>query len=1091
VTERPLPDAAARAAIENDLDTTFLAEAGAGSGKTTSLVKRMVALIARGKATPEKLAAVTFTRKAAAQLRQRFQIALEEAARIADPSAAALLGAARDNLDRCRIGTIHAFCASLLLERPIEAGLDPARLEVEQQEAEHLSARVFTEWIESSLAAEDATLTRLLSLGVRVDDLECSFRTLLEFPDVEPEVGPERSRPDLSKAREALREFLDFAGAALPDEKPAVEDDFQEKVRRALRTLQLPEFETDAGVSRVLPLFEARARTTQGKWKTQAAGKAVADEAERFREAVAKPVLSEWRQFLHPLAIRILNPAVEAAVRARRDQGLLAYEDLLLLTRDLLRDRLAVRRYFRERLSHLLVDEFQDTDPLQAELLLLLTASASDARDVWKLTPEPGSLFVVGDPKQSIYRFRRADIALYERFKSRIRAGNGQVLLLTASFRSAPALAKALNKILEGILPRIPSETQAAWAPLESVQPEPRHVHGAFRMATTTDSRRDAEAVDTSADQIARWISWAVGGGFKVSDREKGGSRIAKAEDFLLLTRRKRHVSTYARALQARGIAVDVSGSEGFSISEGLRALRPLLSAALDPGDEVSAVAFLTGPLSGIDDSALYAFRKAGGRFSANAAPPAGSDPRLVRGLGLLRAAAEDARRLPPGAALARIVRRLGVLPALASTDAGDLSAGNVLKVLALARRLSALGGSFRSVAERLDLEVQSRDLEEMSLSPARLDAVQIMNVHRAKGLEAPVVILAEPVGRGGERKPILHVSRNAGEARGWFCLTRRFAKTTITWAVPPDWPEKEALEEHFETAEEERLRYVAATRARETLIVNVTLRKDGSPSGPWASLARSLPNAPVPEESAVLAPERLPRDLGAAFGDAQAARSSRWSAAAIPTTAIATVTAWAHAVGPRAPSAAEDARGPAWGRVLHGLLEAAMRDGAADLTLLAANHLREEELAADLLPEVLRVAASVTSSELWKRAKRASRRFVEIPFEILVPREELRIPDGPADVLLKGAMDLVFEEKNEWFIVDWKSDAVGANLQGLIAHYAPQVRVYRAYWERLTRQPARAGLYFMDNGHMEWLEKPPQAPGGRFKQASLPFEGN
>jgi hypothetical protein len=244
VTERPLPDARARESIESDLDTTFLAEAGAGSGKTTSLVKRMVALIARGKATPEKLAAVTFTRKAAAQLRQRFQISLEEAARIADPSAAAQLGAARDNLDRCRIGTIHAFCVSLLLERPIEAGLDPTRLEVEQQEAEHLSARVFTEWIESRLAAEDATLTRLLSLGVRVDDLECSFRTLLEFPDVEPEVGPERSRPDLSKAREALRDFLDFAAEALPDEKPAAEDDFQEKVRRALRTRELPEFET-------------------------------------------------------------------------------------------------------------------------------------------------------------------------------------------------------------------------------------------------------------------------------------------------------------------------------------------------------------------------------------------------------------------------------------------------------------------------------------------------------------------------------------------------------------------------------------------------------------------------------------------------------------------------------------------------------------------------------------------------------------------------------------------------------------------------------------------------------------------------------
>ena len=151
-------------------------------------------------------------------------------------------------------------------------------------------------------------------------------------------------------------------------------------------------------------------------------------------------------------------------------------------------------------------------------------------------------------------------------------------------------------------------------------------------------------------------------------------------------------------------------------------------------------------------------------------------------------------------------------------------------------------------------------------------------------------------------------------------------------------------------------------------------------------------------------------------------------------------------------------------------------------------------------MTEVLRVAASVTSSELWKRAKRAVRRFVEVPFEILVSREELGLSEGPADVLLRGAMDLVFEENGEWFIVDWKSDTVGANMEALIAHYAPQVRIYREYWERLTRRPARAGLYFMDNGHLEWLEgedtkrgeaKPAQAPGSQFKQASLPFEEN
>jgi ATP-dependent helicase/nuclease subunit A len=1070
MTEGRLPDVAAREAIEHDLDTTFLAEAGAGSGKTTSLVKRMVALLTAGRATASSLAAVTFTRKAAAQLRQRFQIALEEAASTAGPVAAARIADALSNLDRCRIGTIHAFCASLLLERPVEAGLDPARLEVEQQEAEHLSERVFTEWIEARLAAEDETLTRLLSLGVRVDDLAHSFRTLLVFPDVVPLTGPPRPRPDLTKAREALRTFLDFAAAALPGEKPDAEDEFQEKVRHALRSRELPEFETDAGVSRVLPLFEAKARTVQYKWKTTKLAKDVLERAERLRADIVVPALAQWRLFLHPLAISLLRPAVDAAVQARRDRGLLAYEDLLLLARDLLRDRPPVRRYFRERLSHLLVDEFQDTDPLQAELLLFLTAPDSDARDPWTLTPEPGSLFVVGDPKQSIYRFRRADIALYERFKSRILAGGGRVLLLTASFRSAPLLAKALNRVLADVLPPAPSETQAAFAPLESVEAEPAHSHGAFRLVTSSDAGKYEAIVAASAEQVARWISWAVTGGFQVTDRARGTSRDATASDFLVLTRRKRYVSIYARALEARGLPVDVSGSEGFSVSQGLRALRPLLQAALDPGDEVSAVAFLTGPLSGIDDSALYAFRRAGGRFSAAVPPPEGTDERLVRGLSILNAAWEDARRLPPGAALARIVRRLGILSRLASTEAGDLAAGNVLKVLTLARRLSALGGSFRSVAERLDAEVESRELEEMSLAPARLDAVQVMNVHRAKGLEAPVVILAEPVVGGHDRKPLLHVSRDEGVARGWFCLTRKGLRQPVVWAVPPDWPEKEALEERFEEGEEDRLLYVAATRARETLLVNVTLKKDGSPSGAWAALAQGLPDAPRPEERAVLEAVETPCDLGTAFAESQSVRAARWAAATIPSFAVTPVTKLAKKEGPRAPSAAEEARGVAWGRVMHQLLEAAMRTPGLELLPLAENLLREEELPPELLDAVLRTAASVTSSPLWTRAERAQRRFVEAPFAMLVPSRSLGIADAPAETLLKGTIDLVFEEDGVWHIVDWKSDVVGDNLAALVQHYAPQVAHYRKAWEALTKQPAKAGLYFMDTGHLEWL---------------------
>jgi len=161
------------------------------------------------------------------------------------------------------------------------------------------------------------------------------------------------------------------------------------------------------------------------------------------------------------------------------------------------------------------------------------------------------------------------------------------------------------------------------------------------------------------------------------------------------------------------------------------------------------------------------------------------------------------------------------------------------------------------------------------------------------------------------------------------------------------------------------------------------------------------------------------------------------------------------------------------------------MRTPGLALGPIAENLLREEELGPELLDEVLRVAASVTSSPLWARARKAPRRFVEAPFAMMVPSAELGVSGGPEETLLKGAIDLVFEEEGVWHIVDWKSDAVGDNLAALIAHYAPQIAHYRKAWEALTKQRAVAGLYFMETGHLEWLES------RRSTQASLPFEEN
>jgi ATP-dependent helicase/nuclease subunit A len=161
------------------------------------------------------------------------------------------------------------------------------------------------------------------------------------------------------------------------------------------------------------------------------------------------------------------------------------------------------------------------------------------------------------------------------------------------------------------------------------------------------------------------------------------------------------------------------------------------------------------------------------------------------------------------------------------------------------------------------------------------------------------------------------------------------------------------------------------------------------------------------------------------------------------------------------------------WGRVVHRLLEALMRDGRLDVRVYAANLLAEEERSAGDLEEIVRTVEAVRTSDLWARAAAAPRRLVEVPFALMVGREELGLADGPAETLLQGAIDLVFEQDGTWTLVDYKSDTVGDRLDELVAFYTPQIAIYRRYWERLTGRPTRAGLFFADTGREVWPEVP------------------
>jgi ATP-dependent helicase/nuclease subunit A len=1048
-----LPDEAARRAIREDLGTTLLVEAAAGTGKTESLVDRMVALIRTGRTSIDRLSAVTFTIKAAAELSQRFQTRLEEAARAAEGGERERIEAALARLDTAFVGTIHAFCARLLRERPVEAGVDPGFDEMEQPEDEVARQEAWERYAERLFSQESPILPRLSSLGIRLEDLRKTFDELCENEDVTPAVPPETPPPDFAGPRRAVSDFLRRAEADLPPQSPPGGwNDYQEAARRALRLEALLPLDDPAAFIEVIEALD-RARK-----KAKEAGR-LAAAFEALCHDVIEPALQCWREHRYPIAMAAVVPAVAGYAAWRRRHGRLNFQDLLLLARDLLRDHADVRRAFQERFLPILVDEFQDTDPIQAEILFYLTGRDHAERDWRAATPIAGSLFVVGDPKQSIYRFRRADILTYGLVRDRIDSA-GRVLRLSTNFRSTGRLCGWVNGVFRGAFPAASTPEQAAFVPLE-----PHREEGGtavFRLETRTASSAVAGVIDQDSTRIARAIAHAV------------ARRERKPGDFLVLFRNRKYMSAYARKLEAEGLACELAGGGAFADSEELAALLSLLSALADPDDPVSWLAVLRGPLFGVDDEALYRFARAGGRFSYRAGPPAGADPRIVAASALARVAVGLTATLPPAAAIARLCERLGWIAYAASRELGDSRAGNLLKALSAARRFSSDGLDFSGVVAELTRMTRGGYIEEMSVEPGRRDAVRLLTVHGAKGLEAPVVFLADPR-PDPHRPPRFWIDREREPAEGHWMVAREGREfRTISIAQPPEWEAMCDREKAFDEAEKTRLLYVAATRAREMLVVSTWKQGKGNAKGTWAAfdpkLSDDLPESPAAPAAAV-AP-RAPDPAGplSAF---RAARAARREASSRHTYAVSPVTALAHAAAEK-PAWESTGRGLSWGRVLHAVLEAVMRDATLDLPSFAENALAEEERPAADLPEVLRVVEAVRSSELWARARRAKRCLVEVPFALRVAPEEIGLAGGPSDSLLQGAIDLVFEEEDGWTLIDYKSDTVGENLPELIAFYTPQVELYRRYWEQMTRRPTRAGLFFIASGEPVWLASSP-----------------
>jgi ATP-dependent helicase/nuclease subunit A len=1057
-----LPDAEARARIAVDLECNFLVEAGAGAGKTSQMIERMLALVASGRARVDQIAAVTFTRKAAAELRERFQnkleSALHDARRSGDDKSSAWLDDALRGIDSGFIGTIHAFCARMLREHPIEAGLDPDFTEVVETEELRLKQEAWSRACER-LAHEGAPeLAALLRAGLKPAQIEWLYGVISDNPDV---VFPATAapRPDPTAVREELEQLMEKARRTVPFHRPRDGyDPFQKRLRSVDFSRNVLGWNEESRFFDALEkaLLAGEDTISPRKWgNAYQAAKLLRAEFKEFATAdgAARRLLAHWHAYRYPATIAFAQRAAACYADERLRTGKLNFQDLLVFTAKLLRDSPAARRSLGNRYRFLLVDEFQDTDPIQAEIIFLLAATDVTERDWRHARPRPGALFVVGDPKQSIYRFRRADIGIYNQVKARFtdferereREREGEVLQLVANFRSTEPIEQFVNAVFRRLLPAVETEQQAAFSPMV-VQKTDTLFPGVQSYEFDVAARYHDIIADADSDRIASWIA----------------ERIARGErtpgDFLLLTNRKDRLHVYARALEARNVPVEVTGAP-VGLEQELRELLILLEALSDPADATLTVAALLGLFFGLDYEQLAVHKLAGGDFSFLHEQPLPEAP-VVNAMRLLKTWYKLARREPADVAIPRIVEEIGLMPYAAGGELGATRAGALLYALDAVRAAGLAGDtSLRAAIAAIRAATEAQEAEA-PLEPARNDVVRVMNLHKAKGLEAKVVVLAFPAG-DFQGAPGIHVERPAdGSAVGYVRVEERgdnFASRIL--AQPLDWPARAELESQFDRAEDVRLLYVAATRAEEELVVSRCIRTEDK--SPWRALYGELSaNWPKLELDYCEAPQRAVLQKSAEELLQRGAVVADLRRQAGASTYLATPVKELARSGfdtleslPPLPRPDGQPRGTEWGTIVHAALEAAARGAQGDKLVAACRGLLlefERPLGADGAPaesnELVALVEGMTRSDIWKRAMRSGTALIEVPFAACDVEDRM-----PA--VADGVIDLAFREKAGWIIVDYKTDAVAdpAVWQRRTDTYRRQLNLYADYWEKLT----------------------------------------
>lgn len=872
-------------------DKNLLVVAGAGSGKTRILVERYLQLLDANPSWPiHALVAITFTKAAAWEMRDRLRTELQRRAQSADGDRWARHLA---SLDSARIDTIHGLCADLLRTNAAQAGIDP----LFEVLAETDAAILLGDAVDDVLAEIDAPLAKLFAqadafhIENLLKDMALVQTDTPPLPADATQIFAQWQTQWNESALEARDQLLRANEVAALAELPipTADDKLADLVRQYDDYLHRIEAASDSQTAQRLMQQCYREGAVGGKGSAKVwGGKAVKDHAaqtlrklrERIKDALesaGNPPDKLDRASAEALVLweRLFQRVRGRYAAMKRDRALLDFSDLEWLAADLLQNDQAQKRYRGAEFKHLLVDEFQDTNRAQWQIIQSLADLSRG-----------GSLFVVGDPKQSIYQFRGADVSVFGRVRKQI-AGQeqGLELPLATSFRAHRPLVEQFNALFSRLLTHDESSPARQYEvvfdqpmrafrqaapdspPLElllldkGVRDEHgEYVRGKFRRKQTynADDMRRWEA-----HEIARRIQEIITQERQVYDRQRDCWRPIRYGDIAILFRALSKVALYEDVFKSREIPFLTVAGRGYFDRQEVWDMLDLLRALHNPADDLSLAAALRSPMFAFSDDLLLALRLLTDG-SHNPLPLwmalqladeacAGVSPDDLPRLGHARAALDELRQMAGRVSISRLLRHAltatHYLAALTGLPDGDRRRGNIEKLLQLA---DDSGKTTLGEFSQYLSDLTAREAREGEALLEADDSLRLMTVHASKGLEFPMVCLADASWAGPARSPMLL----ADSQRGLSCKV--YDPTSSRYESGFAHRRNLGLHDQKEAAEAKRLLYVAATRAQDYLLISGAVSEDKN--GLWQArgwlglLLKTLDLEELPREETQIA---------------------------------------------------------------------------------------------------------------------------------------------------------------------------------------------------------------------------------------------